>query len=251
MDPNIEFLKSEFEAAHTYFISIEQKIFEIFKLYSTIFLGTTAAFFYIYFSMQPVGKYLDLSILLTIVFEIFGLYELNAFAELRIRKIKILEQLAIIRKYFKENKEGKDISQFLIMIVGLDKCPQYLRRPSDDWYTSTFMIFVNSLVFGVFGYLMSLKWRLSWILSLTIAMGVLLIIFYLQYRYMTRLYFVFDYERRRKFNVEYNYDLFPSEPRLYPKWIRILDSLARFEEKRQKDTLDKFYTKKDLQDEKK
>lgn len=244
MDENLEFLKAEFDTSHAYFIHIENKLANLLKYYSTLFLAVISACYYL--SIANLFKDIRLiSVLIAIlVFDFLGLFILYMYAELRTRKIKILEQLAIIREFFSNNTGGnnKDISNFLIMVKGIKKCPKYLRRPSEDWYTILYIIFINSLGLS-FGTILVIYNLIYIILNLTkkvplfslvsliiISLAPFILIFtfwfYQQFKWITIFAFKSDVERENKYGLMGDYDLFLKIKQSFPWPSWLLDERA-------------------------
>jgi diadenosine tetraphosphate (Ap4A) HIT family hydrolase len=64
----------------------------------------------------------------------FGLF---VYLELRVRKVKMLEQIAVIRGKIKTDEPA--IADNFILITDLAQCPPYLRTGSSEWYTVIFL----------------------------------------------------------------------------------------------------------------
>jgi hypothetical protein len=232
----VEFLGREFEAAHSYFLHIENKLSNLVTFYGTLFVATVSACYYIFTSDAFNGMRLFALAGAGLVFFLLGLFILGMYTELRIRKIKILEQLAAIREFFSTSKaEGKgEIGSFLILITGIDKCPPYLRRPSEDWYSILLMIFLNSLglTFAVSSIIFGLK--ISALLGSGFAVVVGIVIagilfactFYLQFKWTTLFALTFDCEREVRYRKTPAYDLFNTIPDVIPRGLRWLEIRA-------------------------
>ena len=103
------------------------------------------------------------------------------YTELRVRKIRTLEEMAAIRDRYNElGKEiGIDLSKRLKMVTSVASSPPFLRRPCEDWYTVILMSFVNAVALGValafFGFVVTPNWikYSSWGKGSVIGLGLL------------------------------------------------------------------------------
>jgi hypothetical protein len=238
MDENLEFLKTQFDTSHTYFIHIENKLSDLLKYYSTLFLAVVSACYYI--SISDLFKDMRSPSLLitTIVFDFLGLFILYMYIELRTRKIKILEQMAVIREFFSNHKVGnnQNISKLLIMPKSLSECPQYLRRPSEDWYTILYIMILNSMGFSfstmlVYFIIISKMTELPSLVKSMLILSIPFILFliswfYLQFKWITIFSYKLDCEREIRHNLTSDYKLFLKVKPSFPWLLSSLDNLA-------------------------
>jgi len=133
-------LIKEFEIDHAYLISIEKAMFFHFRFFVVFIISELAA-------GAAIIKLIDINeqfnviriILLILSILAFCIFYFGRFMylELRIRKIKMIEQLARIRKFWQEKYE--DISDNFILISGIEKSPPYLRIGCSEWYSLLFL----------------------------------------------------------------------------------------------------------------
>jgi hypothetical protein len=235
-DNNIAFLKQEFDTSHSYFVHIETKLFNLVTFYATLFLAVVSACYYILISTAFSGMRTLSFAIAAMAFFLLGSFTLGMYTELRTRKIKTLEQMAIIREFFAKNDvQGEpDISAYLTLPTGIDKCPPYLRRPSEDWYTVLLMIFVNSvaLIFAAFSVAKMLGMNpisVSRTRTTIAALGgvsAFILAFYGQFRRITMSMLELDCDREKRYGKAAGYDLFPKGPVSIPRGLRWLDELA-------------------------
>jgi len=221
-DENLEFIRKEFEIDHTYYVHLETKLAGLVTFYFTFLVGTLSVSYYILVS-HAFNEIRRPSLAgIAVVFFILASFILGMYGELRTRKIRTLEQLAIIRDLFAKNtgRDKHDINDSLVMVKGIEKCPPYLRRPSEDWYTILFMIFLNNtllfagLTIAGIGYLNAEiggltqgKKILAWALSSLVILSLYVFFSYRQYRRITLFAYSFDCDREVRYGKP-RYDFF-------------------------------------------
>jgi hypothetical protein len=143
-----DYLLKESDYDHAYFLAVEKLMFDHFNFFVVVLSGALAGTFAVvrlFMDMKEIpvatGILFSLSLVVAIVFVIGR----QIYVELRIRKIQMLEQLAILRKEWGETLQGEERAKFdskLILIKGIEKCPPYLRSGSAEWFTLIFFCFV-------------------------------------------------------------------------------------------------------------
>ena len=169
----------------------------------------------------------------------------GVYTELRVGKIRMLEEMAAIRGYQTQaaDRKGVNIRSAITMVSSVSACPPYLRRPSEDWYTLLLMVISSASAFAValpfltFGILTAFgvdsisHRRLVWISEGLIAW---LAAAYLEFAWLTRFCYRLDLERKRKF-TQAQYVFFSKHGQSFPWPLHRLDSLANSIERRYSD----------------
>jgi hypothetical protein len=203
------FLQSEFETSAEYVSHVEDKLSNVVIFYSTLLFGVVSACSYIATAdlfakwhlptMAPRTFFIGLAAGL---FAAIGILQLGIYAELRVAKVRALEQMASVRSHFVARAKlvGVDIEQAVGTPAGVNVCPKFLERPSDDWYTLVFMSLVNALatavytgsvLFGVWP-----RWCGGHLIVLTV-IGAFFLLFpaYTQFRWVTLHCLILDCQR--------------------------------------------------------
>jgi hypothetical protein len=242
-DPPDTFLKQEFDTSSSYFAHIESKLLNIVTFYLTVILAVVAGIYYIAGSdmfakmrfwhvKAPRAFFMGL---VAIVFCLIGTFLLGMYTELRTRKILVLEEMARIREHFinAAQRAGTNIADAIGLVSGIAKCPPYLRRPSEDWYTTLLMVFVNavSIAFGASAELYAFatnlfKGTLSGQISLFFIGALLfLVVLHRQFRWVTVFCYLLDCRREKKHGPSL-YELVPAHESAYPPGLRWLNDFA-------------------------
>jgi hypothetical protein len=249
-DPPDTFLKQEFDTSSSYFGHIEGKLLNIVTFYLTVVLAVVTGIYYVAgsetFAKMPfwhvTGPRAFFMGLVALVFSLIGTFLLGMYTELRTRKILLLEEMARIREHFIQasSKQGKNIADAIGLVSGVSKCPPYLRRPSEDWYTILLMVFVNavSVAFGVAAQLYAFGTNIFKGLSsgqfvlFLISLALFLMVGFLQFRWVTVFCYLLDCRRAKK-HGESQYELLPKHRSEFPPGLRLLNSIAEYIEKRE------------------
>lgn len=239
-----DFLRSEFETSANYFNHIESKLLNMVTYYTTLLIAVVSASSFVagsstFGSMTfgPVREPQEFFVgLATFLFFLIGIFLLGMYTELRVRKIRFLEEMAAIRSYFVATgkKLGVDISRALIMVTNVAACPPFLRRPSEDWYTVVVMIFVNAIALGcaiplgyvAFGLPSNLESIKDQVLLPTLGLVFLVALIRWQFRWVTKFCFVEDC-RRELIHGKRDYKFLVKHPTSFPLGLRFLDSWAK------------------------
>lgn len=242
------FLEKEFESASAYFQHVEGKLNNLLVFFATLLVGVITACYYIgssdmfrtlAFTRTPRAV---LVAFLLIAFAIIGLVFVGVYTELRVRKIRMLEEMAAIRGYQIDaaRRYGFDIRRAITMVSSVPQCPPYLRRPSEDWYTPLLITASGSaalavaLPFLTFAIAVALGHpvipfrQLLWVLEGLIAF---LVAGYVEFAWFTQFCFDLDLERKRKFSRA-EYVFFSKHGQSFPWPLRALDLLAGWIERR-------------------
>ena len=246
------FLEKEFESAAAYFQHVEGKLNNLLVFFATLLVGVITACYYIgssdmfralAFTRTPRAV---LVAFLLIAFAIIGLVFVGVYTELRVRKIRMLEEMAAIRGYQIDaaQRAGSDIRRAITMVSSIPQCPPYMRRPSEDWYTLLLIAASGSaalavaLPFLTFAIAVALGHpvipfrQLVWVLEGLVAF---LVAGYIEFAWFTRFCFDLDLERKRKFSLA-EYVFFSKHGRSFPWPLRALDLLAsRIEQRRERE----------------
>ena len=242
------FLDKEFDSASSYFQHLESKLNNLLVFFATLVVAVISACYYIgssqmfkdlSFSQTPRSFLLAL---LLITFTVISMVFIGVYTELRVRKIRMLEEMASIRGYqiTAARRRGTDIQSSITMVSSVPECPPYLRRPSEDWYTLLLMTvssasaFAVALPFLTFGILKAsgvtaIPYRpLLWIVEGIIAW---LVAAYLEFAWFTRFCYQLDFQRRSKFR-QGQYKFFSKDEESFPWPLQLLDALAGAIERR-------------------
>ena len=242
------FLDKEFESASSYFQHVEGKLNNLLVFFATLLIAVITASYYIgssdmfknlAFSRTPRSF---LIALLLFAFTLISMVFVGVYTELRVRKIRMLEEMAAIRGYQTQaaDRKGANIRSAITMVSSVSACPPYLRRPSEDWYTlllmaissaSAFAVALHFLTFGIltaFGVGSIPHHHLVWIAEGLIAWVAAA---YLEFRWFTRFCYQLDLERKRKFS-QAQYVFFSKHGESFPWPLHWLDSLANWIERR-------------------
>lgn len=147
------FLNLEYQETHRYFLQIESTMHDVLKFYSVSLLALISVSVglaeFVLGGDSEVPLYAILAGL-WFVFTVVGLLELHYYVELRIRKIKMVEQLAAIRDHYLGSNDN--LTRLLRLIPSVSESPPFLRRPSAEWYSVLYFCAANTgvLVFGLF-----------------------------------------------------------------------------------------------------
>jgi hypothetical protein len=242
------FLDKEFESASSYFQHVEGKLNNLLVFFATLLIAVITACYYIgssdmfknlAFSRTPRSF---LIALLLFAFTLISMVFVGVYTELRVRKIRMLEEMAAIRGYQTQaaDRKGVNIRSAITMVSSVSACPPYLRRPSEDWYTLLLMVISSASAFAValpfltFGILTafgvdSISHRhMVWMSEGLIAW---LAAAYLEFAWLTRFCYRMDLERERKF-TQAQYVFFSKHGQSFPWPLHRLDSLANSIERR-------------------
>lgn len=143
--------------------------------------------------------------------------------------------MARIREHFIKTSQsaGANIGDAIALVSGTAKCPPYLRRPSEDWYTTLLMVFVNavSVAFGLSAEIYAFATNLfkgtprGQIVLFLIAAILFLAVGFIQFRWVTLFCYLLDC-RREKNHGPSQYDLVPKHRSAFPPGLRLFNSLA-------------------------
>lgn len=243
-----DFLDTEFESAAGYFQHVEGKLNNLLVFFATLLVGVITACYYIgstdmfrtlAFTRTPRAV---LVAFLLIAFAIIALVFVGVYTELRVRKIRMLEEMAAIRGYQIEAaaRAGSNIQRAITMVSSVPQCPPYLRRPSEDWYTLLLITASGSaavalaLPFLTFpiavacGHPAFPFHQVVWLLE---GLVTFLVAGYVEFAWFTRFCFELDLERKRKFSLA-EYVFFSKHGQSFPWPLRALDLLATRVERR-------------------
>lgn len=237
-DSKGNFLITEFGEDHKYLMHIEDSMNRLLSFYTTIYLAVLGGLislmrFFPRIFQDIIDQWMLVAIL--VIFSIVCIYEFFMYLELRVRKIKVLEQLANIRSHIMSTRP--ELSNVLILITSIDRCPQYLRRPSSEWYTVLYLSTLNSfpVAFTLVAGSKSINnvpfWPLSFY-NILAAIILILLIFTFQFVTATKYCYFFDIKREVEFDITINYGLLESGGEVMPPGLNLLNFVALWLEKR-------------------
>lgn len=153
------FLQAEFEASADYVSHVGDKLLNVVIFYSTLLFGVVSACSFIataelfaklhWLNMAPRAFFIGVA---SGLFSAIGILHLGIYTELRISKVRALEQMASVRSYFvaRAKSSGMDIGKVVRAASDVSACSKFLERPSDDWYTLVLMTLVNAVAVAVY-----------------------------------------------------------------------------------------------------
>jgi hypothetical protein len=238
-----QFVLQELASTTTYFSQVETKMVSLVTLYSTLVVAVVpgAAYIVTNQTLQQLtirhvtsGRLVVLGGFLTL-FSLITTFLLAVYTELRVRKIAMLEAMAAARDFLIKSAANSvaDLSAAIRTVVGIQKCPKFLRRPSEDWYMLCLMsalggLFWASALFATVVGLTSLElqgfnnfWRLLWALSI-IFMGF---VTYWHLCWVVRFCFEMDLRRETRYGRG-DYDFLSGKSSTIPLILRPLDRLC-------------------------
>jgi uncharacterized membrane protein YciS (DUF1049 family) len=201
-----KFLTEEFQRSWGYQQHIESQMVSHLRFYVTLLLGLGSVAIAI-FKFGPASTFpiAGLVGLLFLGFWFAGQVLRTVYLELRIRKMKAIENLNSIREYF--SGKSSVVSKVSAFPARRIESPPFLRKGSAEWYSLTFMALINSLSFAAFVYLVIHQWWYAgiqswWLLFIILVIGL----FYLEFRSFTLRCYKYDLKRSEEVGQE-NYDL--------------------------------------------
>jgi hypothetical protein len=248
-----DFLQKEFDTTAGYFQHVETKLLDVVRFYTAIVLAVLTGIYYIAVSEMfkrafwiirtPRAFFIMLT---SLVLFVIGLFFLGMYTELRVRKIKMLEEMAAIRGHYAEKatKAGIDLSERVKMVTTIVKSPPFLRRPSEDWYTMILMSFINAVAVSTACSFLVFVVAPNWVKNnawaqwaeVVIWVGVGIVIFLRQFRWVTVFCYVEDCARELKHGRS-QYGLMLKHSSSFPLFLGALDKIASGFEVRNKGSI--------------
>lgn len=213
------FLISEYQETHKYFINVEKSMLDLLRFYNSVFAIVVPISALLFKFLVKTQTFPLLAALAFIVF-LLGLYILAMYIELRVRKVKTLEQIAVFRERFIQ--KNPIFSQFLRMITSIKSCPPYLRRPSSEWYTVVYISFLNGVALAsTITFLLlwvdqssRLDFLGSWKFILLFVLFFLIIALVVHWLFLwsTRYCYIYDLKREKEYCVKNEYSFLDPSP---------------------------------------
>ncbi len=245
-DPEIfSFLQSEFETSAEYLSHVEDKLLNVLIFYSTLLFGVVSACSYIAAADLFAKLYWLRPVLIGVasgLFSAIGILLLGVYTDLRVMKVRTLEQMASVRSHFVVHAKslGMGIGRAVGKPSAVSACPKFLERPSDDWYTVVLMAFVNglavsvcvdSVLFGILTVWFNVHGAELWALMALFGGVSLVIPAYTQFRWITRWCFILDCRREVSHVPSTASPIMPDESSAIPFVVRGIAQLAGWIEK--------------------
>ena len=238
-DIDREFLLNEYTQINIYLVNIEKSMLDLLKLFTTVLalIVPVSAFISKFVEKNMAGLFLGL---LLLIFFFLGVYILAMYIELRIRKIKTLEQIVVFRQQF-ILRHCSVFSKFLKMINSIQETPPYLRIPSSEWYTVIYISFINGLAFSLsccFILLWLIKYLINTLEVSNFILGLVFFILFLTlliissfslFGWATKYCHGYDIEREKIYSVSNQYNLLETEVK-FSKFFKLLEKLAKYYE---------------------
>jgi hypothetical protein len=238
-----KFVLQELNSTTTYFAQVEAKMVSIVTLYATlvvavvpgaVYRATNQAVRELTIAGVPSAKSLVLGAFL-FLFSLISTFLLAVYTELRVRKIAMLEYMAASREFLVKEAEGLkvDLKSAIITVVGVTKCPKFLRRPSEDWYMVSLMSTVGGLFWafsafcGICGLIpLTLRTDLGIRVTLyVLSVALFIVLTYLHLSWVVRFCHEMDLRRDEKFGSG-SYDYMSGKASTIPAILRPLDQLC-------------------------
>lgn len=249
-----KFMLAEYQDLYQNVMHVENSLFSHLSFYTTLFMGIVTASIAILQLTRGSGAPLAVRsvlgwlALLLFLFLVVGRFELRMTTELRIRKMKFVEGITETRQYFLKKDEA--IGKHLVLPVGIQKAPPYLRVRSADWYQVIYISLLNGLSAAMFWFLLG-----AWIHQLLVSQlggtvvvllaiiwsGLGIVLFYFVFwvmSYQSTVEFCASYDRKREemMQEKSKYDLFERPlPKSRLQWT-FGDWIRWIEEKRETGT---------------
>jgi hypothetical protein len=140
---------AEYQDFYQNVIHLENKLFNHLSFFTTLFVGIVTASIAIFQLVGKTSAPLSRPIavasvsLLFFLFFIVGRFELRMTTELRVRKMKFIEGITEVRQYFADR--DKTVEDYLVLPVGAEKAPPYLRVRCKDWYQILYISLMNGM----------------------------------------------------------------------------------------------------------
>jgi hypothetical protein len=235
-----DFLISEYNQTNQYLVNVEKSMLDLLKLYNSVLAIIVPVSALIIKFLEKKEIFLMIALML-FVFFLLGLYILGMYIELRIRKIKTLEQIAVYREKFIEINPPL-FSKYLKMIKSIETCPPYLRRPSSEWYTVIYISLLDAIAIATallfillfIDALWCLNWSGAWKLPLFILFFLVIFLLFVKslFLWSTCYCHIYDLKREGQYHVKNEYSLLDPRPYYFPRIFRPFDWLARRHEKK-------------------
>lgn len=238
-----QFVLQELASTTTYFSQVESKMVSLVTLYSTLVVAVVpgAAYIVTNQTLQQLtiphvtsGRLVILGGFLTL-FSLITTFLLAVYTELRVRKIAMLEAMAAARDFLMKSaaNSASDLSTAITTVVGIQKCPKFLRRPSEDWYMLCLMstlggLFWASAFFSTVVGLASLQLQRGisfWIFLWTLSIAIMGLVMYWHLCWVVRFCFEMDLRREARYGPG-GYDFLSGKRNTIPLILRPLDRLC-------------------------
>lgn len=243
-DPS-SFLSREYSETSTHYLEVESRMHDVLKLFITLLLGLLAASFtFAQVFALPVGdpptdKVVPDKVWLGLSAVWLGFLVLSSllrhyFIELRVRKIRFLEQIVAIRKAVTD--ASPDISSTLRLISGVEKAPPYLRRPSAEWYGIIYMSLTSGAVLA--STLAALSWVFfKWPPAVLIPAAVVIFTGYTLICYGSIVKFAYEHDLQRQEDIGDSQYEFLRHGEIPIRTLRVFDWIAEQVECRRKKSI--------------
>jgi len=209
-EPNPEaatekFLIEEFQQSWGYQQHIESQMVNHLRFYVTLLLGLgSVAIAILKFGPASPFPITGLLGLLFLGFWFVGQILRTVYLELRIRKMKAIEDLNSIREYF--DSKSSSVSKFSSFPSRRVESPPFLRKGCAEWYSLIFMAVINSLSLAAFFYLTIYQW-LPFLVLISVPW------FLWEFRSFTLQCYKYDLKRSKELRQSGKYKLLELEDR--------------------------------------
>lgn len=224
-------LTEQFKQSWGYQQHIESQMVNHLRFYVTLLLGLgSVAIAILKFGPASAFPITGLIGLLFLVFWFAGQVLRTVYLELRIRKMKAIEDLNSIREYF--GGKSSIVSKYSSFPSRRVESPPFLRKGCAEWYSLIFMAFINGLSLAAFFYLVIYQWGYAGIAGWWPLFLVLIAVpsFLLEFRSFTLQCYKYDLKRNNELREPNKYTLLKLEDRSAIE--RGLKSLGEYFERR-------------------
>jgi len=201
-------LTEQFHHSWGYQQHVESQMVAHLRFYVTLLLGLgSVAIAILQFGRASTLPIVGLVGLLFLVFWFAGEALRRVYVELRIRKMKAIEDLNSIREYF--GGRSSIVSKYSAFPVRRVESPPFLRKGCAEWYSLIFMALMNSLSLTVFLCLAIYQWVYPGIASWWPVFLVLITVpcFLFEFRSFTLQCYKYDLKRSQQLGESSKYDL--------------------------------------------
>lgn len=242
-----QFLNEEFQQSWGYQQHIESQMVNHLRFYVTLLLGLSSVAIAIFkFGSASTFPIAGLVGLLSLGFWFTGQVLRTVYVELRIRKMKAIENLNSIREYF--SHKSSVVSSVSVFPSRRVESPPFLRKGCAEWYSLIFMASMNSLSLAAFFYLAIYQWVYAGIIAWWPLFIILISFpwFIWEFRSFTLYCYKYDLKREEELGDESKYGLLnrKDRPNIEEGLIWLGEHFERHYDKKSKDKKMKRVRKK-------
>lgn len=227
-----KFLTQQFQQSWAYQQHIESQMVNHLRFYVTLLLGLISAAIAIS-KFGPTSAFPTVGLvgLLFLGFWFAGQIFRTVYLELRIRKMKAIEDLNSIREYF--GSKSAIVTKYSAFPTRRVESPPFLRKGSAEWYSLVFMASINSFSLVACLHLTNYQWKWASFVASPAHWPILVVVacawFVWEFRFSTLHAYKYDLKRMQEIGPS-EYVLFKLKDRAI--YERPLVRLAEYFERR-------------------